>query len=146
MELITDRTQYHVTLLRQLQAKGWNNMTESEKIAWRNEATKGAYNYTDLNRVESAVAELAMYFGLSLPTKTNWGLWDIPLKADMDRYLDNIVKIRNVCPDSWDIPSPPNSMSRLTYEDANNIEKILVAAYKYLDCYYRCGEIFTGEV
>lgn len=146
MKLITDRTQNHVTLLKQLQAKGWNNMTESEKIAWRNEAAKGAYNHTDLNRVESAVAELAVYFGLSLPTKTNWGMWDIPLKADMDRYLDNIVKIRNVCLDNEDIPSPPSSMNRLTYEDANNIEKILVAAYKHLERYGRCGEIFTGEV
>ena len=36
------------------------------------QATKGAYNYSDLNRVERAVAEISDLGGLGLVTKTNW--------------------------------------------------------------------------
>lgn len=150
MELITDRTQYHVTLLKRLQNKGWNNMTPSEKVAWRGDAAKGAYNYTDLNRVESAVAEISRLFDLGLTTKTDWGLWDIPLKTDMERYLGNVVAIRDACPGDVTFPTLPDSMSRLTYEGANNIERVLEIAYEsyldYCEKYIQSGEIYCGEV
>lgn len=150
MEFITDRTQYHVTLLKHLQAKGWNNMTSSEKVSWRKEAAKGAYNYTDLNRVESAVAEIAKMMGLNLTTKTDWSLWDIPLKSDMDRYLRNVIAIRDLCPKSMKFPSLPKTMNHLTFEYANNIEKVLKIAYEsygdYCEKYVQSGEIYCGEV
>ena len=89
-------------------------------------ATKGAYNYSDLNRVERAVQEISDRDGLGLVTKTNWGMWDIPKMSDMTRYLGNIRAIKNKY--SIDI-SLPNSMENLTYETANNIESILLEAY-----------------
>lgn len=89
-------------------------------------ATKGAYNYSDLNRVELAVAELSDILGLGLVTKTNWTMWDIPTSSDMGRYLSNIKAIRDYYSIENEIPS---SMNNLTYEGANNIEKILLAAY-----------------
>jgi hypothetical protein len=142
-------------------------MTSSEKVAWRGEAAKGAYNYTDLNRVESAVAEIAPLFLLSLTTKTDWGLWDIPTKADMDRYLNNVVAIRDACPGNVAFPTLPFSMSGLTFEGANNIEKVLELVYEEMNKppvepdepdvpdipdipttadYIRSGELYCGEV
>ena len=94
-------------------------------------ATKGAYNYSDLNRVERAVAEISDLAGLGLITKTDWKMWDIPNVSDMNRYLGNIVRIRALLSDN-SVPVAPASMSNLTYSGANNIELILSAAYASL--------------
>jgi hypothetical protein len=153
VELITDRTQYHVALLNRLRKKPWNSMTSSEQMAWNGEAAKGAYNYTDLNRVETAVSELAVELGLSLTTKTNWTLWDIPVQADMDRYLGNVAAIRDACPGEVAFPDLPDSMNNLSFEGANSIEKVLLLVYEELhgsvepdDPEHRCvlGEFVLG--
>ena len=92
-------------------------------------ATKGAYNYSDLNRVERAVEEISDRAGLNLNTKTDWHMWDIPKVADMNRYLGNVAAIRNHFSITTSIPT---SMNNLTYEQANNIELILSEAYQSL--------------
>lgn len=92
-------------------------------------ATKGAYNFSDLNRVERAVAEIAVGAGLTLMTKTYWTMWEVPTEADMSRYLGNIAAIKN----HFGIATPlPTSMNNFTYESANNIELILSAAYEQI--------------
>lgn len=108
--------------------------------------TKGGYNFSDLNRVELAVSELSDTYGLGLITKTDWTANDIPSEQLMERYLSNIRMIRAVCPNPNSLPVLPTSMKGLTYEGANNIEKILVAAYEGADAAYRSGEIYSGEV
>lgn len=95
-------------------------------------ATKGAYNYSDLNRVERAVAEISDRAGLGLETKINWTMWDIPTEADMNRYLGNIAVIRLHLTDGVSVPETPTTMNNFTYEQANNIELILSAAYESL--------------
>lgn len=95
-------------------------------------ATKGAYNYSDLNRVERAVAEISERAGLGLETKTNWTMWEIPSESDMSRYLGNITVIRNRFASVANIPEAPTTMNNFTYEQANNIELILNAAYESL--------------
>lgn len=92
-------------------------------------ATKGAYNYSDLNRVERSVAEISDKKGLGLQTKTNWTMWDIPTSDDMLRYINNIRTIAMV------FGSPlvlPETMDNLTYETTNTIELILGVAYESL--------------
>ena len=88
-------------------------------------ANKGAYNYSDLNRVERMVAEISSLAGLNLTTKTDWSMWDIPKASDMRRYLSNIKAIREYCGSTQELP---NTMDNLTYIYANNIEKILMEA------------------
>ena len=88
-------------------------------------ATKGAYNYSDLNRVERAVAEFSRKHGDNLTTKTDWTMWDIPKAADMERFLSNIKSIRDTIRSSITLP---DTMNGLTYTNANNIEKILTYA------------------
>lgn len=93
------------------------------------DATKGAYNYSDLNRVERAVEEISERAELNLTTKTNWVMWDLPTEADMSRYLDNIRAIKEHFGINISIPT---SMNNFTYEYANNIELILSRAYESL--------------
>ena len=95
-------------------------------------ATKGAYNYSDLNRVERAVAEISERAGLGLETKINWTMWEIPTESDLSRYLGNIAVIRNRFASVANIPEAPTTMNNFTYEQANNIELILNAAYESL--------------
>lgn len=133
MYLVTDRSQKHIDLLNKLSKKTWNQMTPDEKTVWLTEAAMGAYNYFDLNRVESAVAELAATLGLTLVTKTDWSVWDCPQQSQMERYLGNVVAIRNACDPNGNIlgfPPLPDSMDHLTLEYANNIEKVLEIAYQ----------------
>ena len=140
MNLITDRTQANVARVRALVSKGWGEMTLSEKNEFLG-GLKGAYNATDLNRVESAVAYLQGLL-LALPdelreyavskdtawsqlfdvpydpeeyrdvaVKTDWIMPDLPQAEDMARYLSNVALIK--------------SMDRLTADAANAIERTL---------------------
>ena len=85
LELITDRTQADVDRLKYLISRGWDNLTADEKgeylygyeipmidenneqfedisgelLTMREGIQRGAYNCTDLNRVEAAVAYIA---------------------------------------------------------------------------------------
>jgi hypothetical protein len=111
-----------------------------------NDTTKGAYNYSDLNRVERTASELSELHGLKLDTKTDWSVWDVPTHSDMARYLLNIRKIRQVCANPNIVPAAPSDMSGLNYNDANNIEKILLTAHENTGHIYRVGELFSGEV
>ena len=135
MQLITDRT-------------------ESDALL-RNE--KGVYGYGDLNRVESAVAEIAALFpdldiNAELEVKTDWGIpgmfsgctW--PVVSQMQRYLRNIETIKKLFSVSiW----TPSSMNRLTWSGANNIERALEVAMQRargtIQAFQYSGEIFAGE-
>lgn len=90
------------------------------------DCTKGAYNYSDLNRVERSVGEISDLAGMGLTTKTDWTMWSVPNASDMQRYLSNIERIRERFVIAITLPS---SMDNLTYETANNIETILLTAY-----------------
>ena len=150
VNLIRNRTSYDVYLLDRLRSKGWDNMTASEQNLWRN-SPKGAYNYTDLNRVESTVNELAYIYELNLTTKTNWTRWDIPTRADMERYLANVAAIRDKFSATVAMPEVPKSMSGLTYDKANDIEEIRYRAclmteeiLSGISVVYTGGEITVG--
>lgn len=137
MELITDRTESDVLIGNE----------------------KGVYSYSDLNRVESAVAELAaelsrMGYKINLVTKTDWALpgdfsretW--PVESQMERYLRNVRSIRNFFPLEGK-GALPESMGRLTWKSANLIEMILENAEAKIGAIKKSwkysGEIFAGE-
>lgn len=106
-------------------------------------ATKGAYNHSDFNRVERAVAEIAESLGIALETKTDWTIWDVPTASDTTRYLSNVTALRDAC--NIDI-ALPESLDKLTYSTANAIERVLVLCRAKADAMYRCGDLFSGEV
>ena len=134
MQLITDRKEYDV-----------NKKT-----------SKGVYGSADLNRVESAVAQIIglarqMDIRLDLETKTDWNSPGVfpagfPTESQMDRYISNVRAIR----DRFAIPvALPASMRRLTHSGANAIERVLTLAFQAADQTIPntifCGEIFAGE-
>ena len=155
MVFITNRTQGDVTRRAELARKGIANMTDTELAEWL-APSKGAYNYTDLNRVEEAVAKLTSYLvaldrGDGLYPTRKWTVNDVPHAVDMQRYIANIRTIRNALPELHHImPQAPASMVNLTYEGANAIEEILYYAMQYVEgriqAYPFSGEIYGGEV
>ena len=155
MAFITDRTQGDVTRRQELARKGIANMTETERDEWL-APSKGAYNYTDLNRVEETVAKIDSYLialgrdGVPYATRS-WTMEDVPTVIDMTRYIANVKAIRAAIPELHHImPEAPASMKNLTYEGANAIEEILSYAMQYVEgriqIYPFSGEIYGGEV
>lgn len=151
VSLITDRTAADKRRSEYLAGLDYADMTAAEKAEWDSDL-KGAYNASDMNRVESAVDYLAkalldMLDGLKAyaaekgvgwdkifappfdpnnmqpDTKTDWKDSDEPTPEDMERYLDNVKMLRNAL--VFDTEALPNGMDNLTWSGANAIEKAL---------------------
>lgn len=153
LNLITNRTARDVARLQELNAKGWTNMSESERTEW-SKVSKGAYNFTDLNRVESAVDYLAKQlkavgYPVEILPVRSWSASDIPTLSDMTRYLENVRRIREAFVTMNTTPRTPVSMTGLTYSGANAIEQILtdveVLMGNMVSAFTHSGEVFGGE-
>lgn len=154
LNLITDRTQADVDYAARLNAVGWDGMTEDERTAWTL-GLKGTYDYTDLNRVGNAVAYVAgrltgAGYALNVNPKIDWTEDDTQSAADMASYLADISAIRNALIVPPTIPEVPDDMEGLTYEEANDIERILLAVdaliTSMINAYFYSNEIVCGEV
>lgn len=154
LNLVTDRTARDVERWRLLHSKGWDGMTEAEKAEWQ-AGMKGAYNYEDLNRVESAVIFIARRlsesgYWVSPETKPSWTVSDYPTKAEMDRYLGNIALLRSMLPLYPTTPKAPSTSKKMDYLVANDIEKILADLDRQIaainQSWYYAGDVLSGEV
>ena len=160
VEMITDRTASDVEIAKSLVKKGLQNMTNEEKQAFLS-GLKGAYNYTDLNRVESAVQymfgrltalpkdlrTLAGVLGVawdelfdvpyevkdytSITTVTDWDVYDVVDTANRSRYLQNLQTIANAV--GKDADKIPREWEGIKYSDANNIEIMLEKSLAFID-------------
>lgn len=116
--MITDRTLQDVEY-----AKAHQNSSED---------LKGAYNNSDLNRVEAKVQELKEilksynYFDEELVIKLDWAKTDFLRTGDSERYLGNVRKIRDAYFTKTTTPDLPITLNKMDYQDANAIEQILV--------------------
>lgn len=152
--LIYDRTQADVDRWAVLKNKGYTAMTTAEKAEW-NAGMRGAYTPSvDYNRVETAVKALAellntLGYYTDVTTKTSWALTDIPAQEDLNRYLNNITEIRSALTVAESTPAVPSDMSGLTWQEANDIEKILTdvedAVKRIQLSFWNSGEIWSGE-
>ena len=152
--LVTDRTQSDVQRVRSVAAKIINGTASAAEIAeWNAANMKGAYNYTDLNRVEAAVDFLQTYLNnlqgilnayreeqevaadslwenpwsvLSLLCKKNWAEADAPFDVELARYLSNVDAVTNAIAVGKKLPA---SMERLSHTGANEIERALIREY-----------------
>lgn len=158
--LITDRTQADVDRVKVIAKKiESGTASESELAEWNAAALKGSYNYTDLNRVESAVDYIQTYLNglqvaldtyraehkvandplwnvpwsaFDLLIKKDWVIDDIPNESDLARYLSNV----DVLTDAIAITKQlPGSMAYLDYIGANEIERALMAEYDAATAY-----------
>nr|UWD63001.1 MAG: hypothetical protein [Bacteriophage sp.] len=127
--LITNRTQADVERVRKLAAKGFSAMTSDERAEWL-AGMKGAYNASDMNRVGTALNYLAGRLGaicgksITWTAKTDWAVTDIPAASQAETYRQQIQAIRDALAYPAGTPDAPQ-LGRLTYTDANNIERIL---------------------
>lgn len=156
VELIFDRTSADVYEAEEMMKLPWWEFTEEQQLAFLN-GLRGCYDFTDLNRVETAVGEIARQM-ISLPaeldalaasagatwdkyslpydpaeaaleTKTTWAAAELFEKAERERYLRNIKYIR----DSLTPKLPmPESFDTFDWNAANQLEKILFEADKAL--------------
>lgn len=152
MNLVTDRTADDVSRWLELKHKGLNGMTASEMTEWLN--SKGAYNHTDLNRVEAAVSLIAeklrdIGINVRVSTKSDWTRDDVPTASDLARYLDNVRALRNASTGLRFAPGLPGSMARLDYIGANSIEEVLAYVSEWADgmrnAQRYAGEFYGGE-
>lgn len=179
MELITDRTAADVERAKFLNQKvydAWLSMapaaadagvvidpveiaevalSEEELAEWM-AGLKGAYNYTDLNRIGQAIRTVSnlliampeeieqyrkgkeVYYRedfivpynpdeISVSPKVDWSMADPVTPGNTSAILDNISIIRRSFPAGC--PAVPSSMARFNFESANNIEKIIQTVY-----------------
>jgi hypothetical protein len=153
LHLVTDRTQADVDRATNLARKGWENMSLEERLEWES-GMKGAYNYTDLNRVQSAVRFLRdrlMIAGypVTISDHKTWMVNDAPTQTDMENYLADVRAIRSVFALPANTPQVPNTMARLNHVGANNIELILAEIDRLsadiVPHVVQSGEIYGGE-
>lgn len=151
--LVFNRTNADVERVKNLQIRiEGGKATEAEIAEWLG-GLIGAYNATDMNRVESAVDYLQTYLNgvqaaldayraermvasdafwnvpwgaISLVTKKDWVLEDIPGESDLARYLSNVDAVTSAISISKNLPA---DMEFLDYIGANEIERSLKTEY-----------------
>ena len=131
--LITDRTQ--------------------EDVDARNR--KGTYNASDLNRVAAAMNYVsgrleAAGYDPHISPKTDWKDEDWVGPAAQAVYLGYLDELRSQFAMMQTTPPVPNDMEKLTYQEANDIEKILEDIDRLLtnasQAWFYSGDLFSGEV
>lgn len=161
--LITDRSQADLDALRALLSVPLADWTAGQLAEFNQAVSKGAYNYTDLNRVTACMNDLnEVLMGLGYETgyhgiiihpngaePTLWCEEDVPTLTQMQRYLGNVEALRGVLELPEDTAPVPADMVGLTPEEANAIEDILgsieVWIRNMMQAWFYSGEIYSGE-
>lgn len=162
--LVYDRTAEDVAevrrLLWKLDPEVGEELTDEEWAKW-NAGMKGAYNYTDMNRVESAVktlaaaltaagypVEIAPVLKGSKSEDREWQEGDIARRAQWSTYLDNVQRLRDAYYTLAETGQLPKPGDKLGYVGANTIEKVLADIDLLLDgmksIYRRAGTFTAG--
>jgi hypothetical protein len=133
--LITNRTTADLARARELAEKVRTETATTKELAeWNSAKLRGWYNYTDLNRVTTAMEYLAgrlsdlgyanVYKAVEIaPGRTVWQEDD---RADADKlqaYLGNAKALRRVFGTAAALP---DNLRKITVADANHLEQMLV--------------------
>ena len=155
MELITDRVQADVDRVAQLAGRvSAGTATAAEQTEWASDL-KGAYNASDLNRVGAAVAYVAgrlngYGYYVAVSPKQDWTANDIPTAGQMATYIQDVAALRGAIAVMASTPPTPDSASGLTWQEANNIEQIILDVDELLTlmaaAWFYSGDLYAGEV
>lgn len=155
LNLITNRTQADVDRVATLTARmSAGTATEAELAEWQSDL-KGAYNASDLNRVGAAVAYVAgrlngYGYAVTVNPKQDWTANDIPTAGQMATYIQDVATLRGAIAVMNSTPPTPDSASGLTWQEANNIEQILLDVDELLTrmaaAWFYSGDLYAGEV
>lgn len=136
--LIYDRTQEDVQRRKTLHDKIANGTATASEIAeWNTDALKGAYNYTDLNRVgtlltliKSLSDEIGMALILPYSVVTNYSRVNLPTGSDVAHILANVQAVKSTY-QHWIQTEVPNTIK--TVDGANAIEWVLAQVEPIID-------------
>ena len=152
--LITDRTQQDVDRIRELAKKlNAGTATVEELAEWNSIVLKGSYDYSDLNRVGDAVqylSEILKSHGYDCPVspKLDWSESGRGAPSDMAQYLQNVQTLRGILTLLPETPNVPADMEKLTWQEANAIEQILVDLESTIKTMLKtrvaCGDAYCG--
>lgn len=167
VNLITDRTQSDVDRVKYLAKRiKSGTATEAEREEYKADL-KGAYNASDMNRVETCMSALVSRLralGYPVSGYKNSRIWShasLPTQAQLEQYRSNVAAVRGEIGKvlqyynagmPYPLPDTPDDMLKLTYQEANDIEQILQSIENQLDdmdshfYWYYSGEVFAGEI
>lgn len=155
LNLITNRTQADVDRVVTLAARvSAGTATAAEQTEWASDL-KGAYNASDLNRVGAAVAYVAgrltgYGYAVSVSPRQDWQVADIPTQESMTAYLADVAALRAALTVAAGTPAVPEDMERLTWQEANDIERILLDVDELLTrmaaAWFYSGDLYAAEV
>ena len=155
LNLITDRTQADVERVRYLSRRINAGTATAAELEEYGGAMKGSYNAEDLNRVGAAVEYVANRlreygYAVTVAPKTDWHEGEDTPAAVLETYRGNVAALRAVLPVGKTTPQTPNSMERLTFQKANDLEQILLDVDRLITnitlAWFYAGEVFSGEV
>lgn len=116
---------------------------------------KGTYNASDLNRGAAAMNYVAgrlesAGYDTHISPKTGWKDDDWVGPAEQAVYLGYLAELRSQFAMMQTTPPVPNDMEKLTYQEANDIEKILEDIDRLLanasQAWFYSGDIYASEV
>lgn len=154
IRLITDRVKADLDALNAILRRFAAGTETEADWAAVNGPLRGAYLWTDWNRVGAAVALLTeslngQGYDLTTSPKTDWTETDIPTETPMETYLQNVASIFGARLVQAQYVTLPQSMAGLTLAGANNIEWALVCVDAVTPVarksYIYSGEAMTGE-
>lgn len=146
---VFDRTEKDVQKVREYREIGYRNLTDEQKKEY-NDNLKGAWNCTDMNRLENNIQFLSDLFKIDgINTKTDWNYTDIASVQDFGRVIDNINKLKSSVKIRSDTPKTP-TLPINTYQKVNDLEKILYDIYYVFQnetaAFARNNETFGAEL
>ena len=142
---ITDRTYEDVSRVSEIAEKGRSGTWSADEQAEWAAGMKGALSYTDYNRIESGIQEIADILNASVSIKTDWDVNGYLTVSDASRWLVNISNIRAKCSGPGGLSDTPESMNNLTYQTMNLIETILAEVERIAnDHLLYCSEPICG--
>lgn len=115
---------------------------------------KGYYDINDRNRVETAVEEAAQYltnngYPTNVNVKKDWNYNYFPTESEMSRYFANVKKIKSQTGIPDRLFNIVDTVSKLGWKEANDIEKLLKFSVEIMDKINSqqlyAGTFFAGE-
>lgn len=116
-----------------------------------NKTPKGKYEYTDLNRIEEWCEYLAEIlnsysYNVNITVKTNWTRLDMPTVSKIERIRQNVLQLKNAY---YSFTQVPINLNFMTFEKANDIEKILneidILLVHMENYFVYCGVLNCGQ-
>lgn len=142
---VTDRTQIDVDEVARLEKAGWDGMTDAERERWK-KGMKGAFNLSDIKRIENDCYILAQLLNVSIVTHRE-NLPRFPTESYFKALLDNVATLRAVGYRYQTTPEVPEQPIN-TYQKVNDIEKILRDIYDVYNSnfvHYAGDGLYAGQ-